>query len=46
MKWNQPHAVHGVETAEVPQFKILGYQTDDSIVTTATGDFYESKEIY
>ncbi|CAJ0942693.1 unnamed protein product, partial [Mesorhabditis belari] len=39
MKWNQPHAVHGVESAEVPQFKILGYQTDDSIVTTATGSY-------
>ncbi|CAJ0578658.1 unnamed protein product, partial [Mesorhabditis spiculigera] len=39
MKWNHPNAVHGVDSAEVPQFRILGYQTDDSIVTTATGSY-------
>lgn len=39
MKWNHPSAVHGVEQAEVPQFTITGYQTEDSIVSTATGSY-------
>ncbi|KAF8357058.1 gab-1, partial [Pristionchus pacificus] len=39
MKWNHPLAVHGVDQAEVPQFRILGYQTEDSIVSTATGSY-------
>ncbi|CAD6197808.1 unnamed protein product [Caenorhabditis auriculariae] len=39
MKWNHPLAVHGVEQADVPQFTITGYQTEDSIVSTATGSY-------
>uniref|UniRef100_A0A915B6A6 Gamma-aminobutyric acid receptor subunit beta n=1 Tax=Parascaris univalens TaxID=6257 RepID=A0A915B6A6_PARUN len=39
MKWNHPLAVHGVDRADVPQFKILGFQTEDSIVSTATGSY-------
>ncbi|CAB3401512.1 unnamed protein product [Caenorhabditis bovis] len=39
MKWNQPNAVHGVEQADVPQFTIVGCQTEDSIVSTATGSY-------
>ncbi|KAK0415731.1 hypothetical protein QR680_012090 [Steinernema hermaphroditum] len=39
MKWNHPHAVHGVDQADVPQFTIIGYQTEDSIVRTATGAY-------
>ncbi|VDM46768.1 unnamed protein product [Toxocara canis] len=39
MKWNHPLAVHGVDRADVPQFKILGFQTEDSIVSTATGAY-------
>ncbi|WKX98948.1 hypothetical protein Q1695_014096 [Nippostrongylus brasiliensis] len=37
MKWNHPQAVHGVEQAYVPQFTITGYQTEDRVVSTATG---------
>uniref|UniRef100_A0A1I7YMI0 Gamma-aminobutyric acid receptor subunit beta-like n=1 Tax=Steinernema glaseri TaxID=37863 RepID=A0A1I7YMI0_9BILA len=39
MKWNHPQAVHGVDQADVPQFTIIGYQTEDSIVRTATGAY-------
>ncbi|VDK56845.1 unnamed protein product [Anisakis simplex] len=39
MKWNHPLAVHGVDRADVPQFIILGFQTEDSIVRTATGAY-------
>uniref|UniRef100_A0A1I7XR53 Neur_chan_LBD domain-containing protein n=1 Tax=Heterorhabditis bacteriophora TaxID=37862 RepID=A0A1I7XR53_HETBA len=38
MKWKHPLAVHGVEKTDVPQFTIIGYQTVDSIVRTATGE--------
>ncbi|CAB07719.3 Gamma-aminobutyric acid receptor subunit beta [Caenorhabditis elegans] len=39
MKWNYPLAVHGVEQADVPQFTITGFHTEDSIVSTATGSY-------
>ncbi|KAK6030747.1 Neurotransmitter-gated ion-channel transmembrane region [Ostertagia ostertagi] len=39
MLWNQPQAVHGVEEADVPQFTITGYQTEDRVVSTATGSY-------
>lgn len=39
MKWNHPKAVHGVEQAYVPQFTITGYQTEDRVVSTATGSY-------
>lgn len=39
MKWNFPLAVHGVEQADVPQFTITGFHTEDSIVSTATGSY-------
>ncbi|KJH43546.1 Cation transporter family protein [Dictyocaulus viviparus] len=39
MKWNYPRAVHGVEHADVPQFTITGYQTEDRVVSTATGSY-------
>ncbi|PIO66811.1 hypothetical protein TELCIR_11457 [Teladorsagia circumcincta] len=32
MTWNHPQAVHGVEEADVPQFTITGYQTEDRVV--------------
>ncbi|KAK6046960.1 Cation transporter family protein [Cooperia oncophora] len=38
MLWNRPKAVHGVEDVDVPQFTITGYQTEDRVVSTATGD--------
>ncbi|ETN77441.1 hypothetical protein NECAME_11038 [Necator americanus] len=31
MKWNHPQAVHGVEHADVPQFTITGFQTEDRV---------------
>lgn len=37
MKWNHPNAVKGVSEADVPQFTIIGFHTEDSIVKTATG---------
>ncbi|KAK6741184.1 hypothetical protein RB195_009191 [Necator americanus] len=39
MKWNHPQAVHGVEHADVPQFTITGFQTEDRVVRTATGSY-------
>ncbi|CAJ0599638.1 unnamed protein product [Cylicocyclus nassatus] len=39
MKWNHPQAVHGVEQADVPQFTITGFQTEDRVVRTATGSY-------
>ncbi|CAI2349502.1 unnamed protein product [Caenorhabditis sp. 36 PRJEB53466] len=39
MKWNYPLAVHGVEQADVPQFTITDFHTEDSIVSTATGSY-------
>ncbi|VDM96629.1 unnamed protein product [Thelazia callipaeda] len=39
MRWNQANAVLGIEKAEVPQFTILGYQTLNRIVQTATGSY-------
>ncbi|KAK5975052.1 Gamma-aminobutyric acid receptor subunit beta [Trichostrongylus colubriformis] len=39
MLWNRPKAVHGVEEADVPQFTITGYQTEDRVVSTATGSY-------
>ncbi|KAE9417957.1 hypothetical protein Angca_007342 [Angiostrongylus cantonensis] len=39
MKWNYPKAVHGVEEADVPQFTITGFQTEDRVVSTATGSY-------
>ncbi|XGW16847.1 hypothetical protein V3C99_001915 [Haemonchus contortus] len=39
MLWNQPKAVHGVEEADVPQFTITGFQTEDRVVRTATGSY-------
>jgi gamma-aminobutyric acid receptor subunit beta len=37
MKWNEPMPVHGVDQVNVPQFTILSYHTEDSVVETATG---------
>ncbi|KAJ1348790.1 hypothetical protein KIN20_004182 [Parelaphostrongylus tenuis] len=39
MKWNYPKAVHGVEEADVPQFTVTGFQTEDRVVRTATGSY-------
>ncbi|KAL4002467.1 cation transporter family protein [Acanthocheilonema viteae] len=39
MRWNHPNAVYGVEKTNVPQFQILGYQTLNRIVRTATGAY-------
>ncbi|VIO90320.1 LOW QUALITY PROTEIN: Uncharacterized protein BM_BM17332 [Brugia malayi] len=39
MHWNHPNAIFGMEKINVPQFEILGYQTLDRIVRTATGAY-------
>lgn len=39
MSWREPIPVVGVETAELPQFTILNYETTDRIEELATGTY-------
>ncbi|KAM3724861.1 Gamma-aminobutyric acid receptor subunit beta [Dirofilaria immitis] len=44
MRWNHPNAIFGIDKADVPQFQILGYQTLNRIVQTAT-DLFNLRDI-